>query len=250
MHPVLFKIGTIKIYSYGVFVFGGVVAGYLVFSYFLKKERFDKKIIQDLFFYMIIGGFVGARILYILINLDYFFASPLKTLFGRSGFVFYGGILGGILSLFLYSSKNRLCVWKVLDVCSVSILIGHSIGRIGCFMNGCCFGIPNPRWGIEFSPQSFAGMFYPHQKIIPTQLISSISLFIFFLIFIYLYRHRKFEGQIFCLYLVVYGVFRFLIEFLRGDPRPFIGGLSLFQWMSLGLILAGTSLYILKSFKK
>ncbi len=247
MHPVLFKIGPVTIYTYGVLVFIGVMVGYFVSLKEARRVGIEDKTFSDIIFWSIIFSFVGARILYILVEFKAFLKDPLHIGLGRSGFVFYGGLIGGILTFIFLSKKYNQNFLKLADVAAIGIPLGHSIGRLGCFFYGCCYGKPTEAfWGIRFPPDSPAGML--GTKVIPTQLISSFSLFAIFLILLGKRKKKRFEGEIFLTYLIIYGSFRFFIEFLRGDERGYIGMFSVSQFISL--VVVAISLIFLWHFRK
>jgi len=236
MHPILFKIGSFTIYTYGVFVFLGVLAGYFVCSRYAKKLGVEDKVFSNIFFWTIVSSFLGAKVLYLLLDIRYFIKDPLSFL--RSGFVFYGGIIGGALALFLLARKYNIRLAKLGDIFCLGIPLGHAFGRIGCFFYGCCYGKPSDcAFCVLFPPDSPAGML--GVKLIPTQLISAFFLVVIFLVLRLISKRKKFEGQIFTSYFVIYGIFRFIIEFFRGDPRGMFFSLSTSQIISIFLVAAG-----------
>jgi phosphatidylglycerol:prolipoprotein diacylglycerol transferase len=248
MHPILFKIGSFTISTYGFFVFLGVLVAYLIISKEAKKEVIDKEVFSSLIFWVLIFSFLGARIFYIFINFKDFLKTPTRFIFSRSGFVFYGGIIFGLISSFYLCLYYKINFLKFADIVSLGIPLGHALGRIGCFFYGCCYGKPTDSFfGIRFPLQSPAGIL--KEKVIPTQLISSFFLLLLFIFLKNLKKRKRFEGEVFVAYLFLYGIFRFFIEFFRGDPRPYIFYLSVFQWVSLSLIIF-SSLFWLKKQKK
>ncbi|MCF7875027.1 MAG: prolipoprotein diacylglyceryl transferase [Candidatus Omnitrophica bacterium] len=235
MHPILFKIGPVTIYTYGFFIFLGVLFGYLVSQKRAKESGIDKQQFSNIFFQTLIAGFIGARIVYIIINWQYFLNEPLNIIFSRSGFVFYGGIIFGILSVFILSKKHKINFLKITDIFALAIPLAHGFGRIGCFFYGCCYGLPAQSFlGIKFPPNSPAGSW--GAKVIPTQIISAVFLFILFIFLFKIRNKAKSPGKLTGYYLLIYGVFRFIIEFFRGDPRGFFLIFSTSQWLSLLLI--------------
>ena len=250
MYPILFKIGPITIYTYGVLVFLGVVAGYFFSLVQVKKEGIGKKDFSDIVFWSLIWGFIGARIFYILLNFKFFLRDPLGIGLSRAGFVFYGGVFFGLGAFYILTRKRNLDFLKLADILVLALLLGHAIGRVGCFSYGCCYGKPTSSWiGIKFPPSSPAGSL--GTKVIPTQLISSLALLCIFLVLWSKRKKTSFKGEIFSLYFILYGIFRFIIEFYRGDPRPYLGKFSIFQIVSLGMIVIGVLLWFLfqKRFK-
>ncbi|MCM8832101.1 MAG: prolipoprotein diacylglyceryl transferase [Candidatus Omnitrophica bacterium] len=232
MFPILFKFGPITIYTYGFLVFIGVVISYFLSLREAKKNNIDLEVFKTIVFWIIVFGFLGARLLYIIIEFKLFILSPFKTFFGRTGFVFYGGILSGLLVLHILTKKYKINFLKFSDILSVGIPIGHAIGRLGCFSYGCCYGKPtNSFIGLVFPANS--PVMYTGEKVIPTQLIESFFLFLIFLIIKFLSKRKRFEGELFLTYLILYSVIRFVIEFLRGDPRGAFLYLSTSQWISI-----------------
>ena len=244
MFPELFKIGPLTIYSYGAMVVLGIIFAYLVSLQEAVRKNIDKKIFSDLIFWSLVWGFLGARLVYILVEFRSFLADPLALLFSRAGFVFYGGIIFGLGALFFLTRKYSLPFYRVTDCFALSVPLAHALGRIGCFLYGCCYGKATDSWaGVLFPPDSPAG--WAGVKVIPVQLISALSLFFLFFLLFALRKRLRPDGMMTVFYLSFYSVFRFIIEFFRGDPRGFLGGFSLAQWISLlMLILSGVLLWI------
>jgi len=242
MHPVLFKLGPITIYTYGFFVFLGVLASYLVCKKQAKNNGIAINIFSDIFFWILIFAFIGARIFYILIEWRIFLENPLGVIFSRSGFVFYGGIIGGAITMIILSRRNNINFLKLADILAVGIPLGHSLGRLGCFFYGCCYGRPsNTFFAVLFPSDSPAGAL--GVKVIPTQLISAFMLFLIFFLLLIFSKYKRFNGQIFISYLFIYGIFRFLIEFLRGDPRGQVLIFSTSQIVSIIIVIVSIFLF-------
>jgi len=242
MHPILFKIGPLTIYTYGLFIFLGIVLGYLVCVKEAKRKQISKDAFSNIFFWTAVFAFIGARLLYVVVEFNQFLEAPVSVLFGRSGFVFYGGVLSGFVTLIILTRKYNIKFAKFGDVIALGIPLGHAFGRMGCFFYGCCYGRPTDSWfGVLFPIESPAGIL--GTKVIPTQLISAFFLLLLF-VFLMIYRRRsKFEGQVGIFYLLLYGVFRFIIEFFRADPRGSLGPFSTSQIISLFLIAIGIFLW-------
>lgn len=238
MYPILFKLGPLTIYTYGFFIFLGVALGFSLSVRLAKKLDFDSKIFSDLIFWSILGGFLGARILYIIIEWRWFFDSPIQVAFSRSGFVFYGGAIGGLIIFYFLTKKYKLNFLKSADIVSLHVPLAHAFGRVGCFFYGCCYGAPtNSFIGILFPEDSPAG--YLKCKVLPTQLISALALFLIFFILTLINKKKKFDGQIMFSYFLFYGIFRFIIEFFRVDPRGAIFIFSTSQVIALFFVLIG-----------
>ena len=243
MYPILFKIGPVTIYTYGVFVALGVGAGYFVCRGEAKRGGIPEKVFSHIFFWALVFGFLGARIAYVLIEWKQFLNNPFRIAFGRSGFIFYGAALG-VLTLFVLTKKYKINFLKSADIAALGIPLGHALGRIGCFFYGCCYGKPTAsKLGILFPPESPAG--FLRVKVIPTQLISVVFLLLIFCILLFLRKRKKFNGQILLSYTFLYGIFRFIIEFYRGDPRGEVFFLSTSGFISLLSVMLSIFFYFL-----
>jgi phosphatidylglycerol---prolipoprotein diacylglyceryl transferase len=240
MHPVLFSIGPIKIYSYGVML---AIAFFVSLSLASKRcalFKIKEESINALLLIMLVSGIAGARVLYVLSNMDFFINHPLEIfMINRGGLVFYGGLIFSGIFGAAYAKVRGISITDAADLLAPFIALGHSIGRIGCFLNGCCFGRPTDSvFGVQF-PASLT-------RVYPTQLFSSAGLFCLFLFLFFMQKKRKFKGQIVALYFIIYGAFRFSIEFLRGDLIPIFYNLTLTQIISIISILAGALFYLFK----
>ena len=246
MHPILFRIGTLTVYSYGVSL---VIAIYLSL-YLLTREAkkgLDTQIILDIALWTIISGILGGKLAYIILNLPLYIKNPFDIDLWRAGFIFNGGFFLSLLTVFFYTKKKKLSFLKVADLLIPYVAFGEAIGRIGCYLNGCCYGIPTDLpWGKVFTLNSPAGYHYGALKLHPTQLYSSFFLFILFLILKNIRAHRKFEGQTFLFYLILYPAFRFFLDFLRGDNLgPTFYNLTTFQIVCAGMVVVALSILIL-----
>lgn len=213
-HPVLLDLGFLKIYSWGFMVAIAFIVATILSAKEAKRKKIDHEKIYTLLIYIIIGAIIGSRIGYLLFDLNNIanFLDIFK--FWGGGLSFHGGFVGGILSGFFYVKKNRLNFWEIADVIAPSIPLAQAIGRIGCFLRGCCYGIETALpWGINYLGET------RH----PTQIYSSIALFLIF-IFLSKQKYKKnFNGALFLTYIIIYSVFRFFIEFIRVEPRVLFG---------------------------
>ncbi len=236
MHQVLFKFGYLTIYTYGVFVFSGVLAAYLVCRRYSRAQGIEEKTFSNIFFWFVIAGFLGAKTLYILLEFRYFLKEPFAML--RSGFVFYGAFIAASGALYFLAKKYNVRFIKLADVLSLGAPLGHALGRIGCFFYGCCYGEPGDYFFcVLFPANSPAGIL--GLKLIPTQLISAFFLFLIFFLLLFRSQRKKYDGQIFIYYSIIYGIFRFIIEFYRADPRGQFFSLSTSQVIAIILIITG-----------
>jgi phosphatidylglycerol:prolipoprotein diacylglycerol transferase len=231
MAPVLFKWGFITIYTYGVFV----ALAFLVTTGLIAREarqsRFDESAVYNLCLLLLVSGIAGARFFYVLLNWHEFSDKPLEILMiNHGGLVWFGGLIGATVAGFLFIRAKRFSPGEILDLFAPYVALGQAIGRIGCFFNGCCYGI--------VCPIGFYSAVH-HARLFPSQLLDAFTLFYLYVLLQKMKSSRKRVGIIFAWYLMGAGIQRFLLEFLRGDPKPFFGALSVFQWISIGVFAAG-----------
>lgn len=244
MHPILFKLGPITIYTSGVFVFLGALVGYLVCRVEAKKEGIPEQTFLIIFFWSLVFGFLGGKIAYVLVVSRIFLNNPLSVVFSRGGFIYYGGIILGTFTIFILTKKYKISFLKFADIAYLVVPLGLAFGRIGCFFYGCCYGKPTTSSiGILFPRESPAGLL--GVKVIPTQLISAVFLLLLFFLLLFFKKKKKFNGQIFLAYIFFYGIFRFIIEFYRGDSRQEVFSLSTSGFISLILVILSIFLYFL-----
>ncbi len=245
MHPVLLNLGPLEIRTYGVLVAIGFFTAIYFAAFLAEKQGIKKYIIYDLGFVIILSSIIGARLLYVVVWHKYYFKNfPEIFMIWKGGMVFYGGLLGALVGSILYVKIKKLSFLKLGDLCMPFVALAHSIGRLGCFYNGCCFGKVDEKCGIVF-PVLEDGK--PH---LPTQIYESILNFINFVILIFLFRYfKKKQGFIFYLYFINYAIIRIIIEFFRGDEeRGKILFLSTSTFISIVLLIAGITgmIYIFK----
>ncbi len=221
--------------------------GYFVVDREAKRCGIDKNIFSNIIFWVLICSFLGAKLLYLGIEFKSFLMYPLEAI--RSGFIFFGGVVFGIAALYFLSKKYKISFALLADVIAAGVPLGHAFGRLGCFFYGCCYGRPTESFiGVLFPTDSPAG--YLGVRVIPTQLIASFFLFLLFFFLLAIRKRKKFDGQIALTYLILYSLFRFIIEFFRGDPRGGILFLSTSQFISLVLIAISIFFWLrLKSLK-
>jgi phosphatidylglycerol:prolipoprotein diacylglycerol transferase len=253
LFPKLFEYSWLVIHTYGFLLAVGFVSGLYVSARAAHRESINPAKVYDLGLYIAISSLVGAKLLLILTEFTYYSENPseifsLATL--RSGGVYYGGFLVAAIVGISLVRYQRLPVWKMTDIFSPGIALGQSIGRIGCFAAGCCYGRPTTSlFGVTFkNPYSHDTVGVPlNIPLHPAQLYeAATNLAIFFLLWSTL-KKKRFDGQIFILYLVFYSTSRFVIEFFRGDPeRGFMlsGSLSTSQFISLVLLVCAAVLYV------
>ncbi len=247
MHPVLFRIGSHPIYSYGVMIALAVTAAVLVARWHLKSRFIDTYAAYDIALAAILGGVVGARLFYVIGNWSEYASNPLQLLkfWDLQGLVFYGGLAGGTVAVLLVIRWKHLPLWTMADAVALALPLGQAIGRIGCFLNGDSFGKASGLpWAVTFPQETRNAMGIAAARVHPVQLyelLLDLGLFVFLLT----YRHREHqEGTLLLLYLVGYGSIRFFLEFYRAHGSA-IAGIT-FQIMSLLLVLLGGVLFIFR----
>ena len=247
----LFSIGPLTVHSYGLMIALGILVCVFMGMYRARKYGYKDEAVLDIAIFGILSGFVGAKLLYVLVEFDSFLKNPMDVL-GSEGFVVYGGIIVGALVGILYCRIKKLPCWEYFDLLAPSIAVAQGFGRIGCFLAGCCYGRPTDTfWSVTFPEGSFAPAGVP---LIPTQLISSAGDFIITGILLVYSKHNKKAGNVGILYMLLYGIGRFLVECLRSDDRGTVGLLSTSQFISIGIILLAIILFfrhqIFKNTKK
>lgn len=241
MYNDLFSIGPVTIHGYGLMIGIGIVLAFIAGTYLAKKKGINADELFNLTTISVIGGFACAKVLFCIVEWDSFVKNPLGTL-GSSGFVVYGGIIGGILLCALYCKIKKLPFWKYFDTVLPAVAIAQGFGRIGCFLAGCCYGRETDSFvGIAFHNSKFA----PNDvKLIPTQLFSSAGCFIMAaILFAYSRKERK-DARTGALYLIMYSIGRSVIEYFRNDYRGAIGILSTSQFISIFILIAGIILFV------
>lgn len=250
MFPKLFEFGPLTVHTYGFLLAVAFLAGLAMASWRARKEGIEGNKVWDLGVLMILSGLVGAKFILIVTEWDYYSANPadlfsLATL--RAAGVWYGGLLAALAATAVYLWRSGLPAWKVADIFAPSVALGHAIGRLGCFFAGCDYGRPTARpWGVTFtSDYANETVGVPlNVPIHPTQLYESGAEALILVILLVWYPRKKFDGQIVCLYLLLYGCVRFFIEFLRGDSeRGFVFGSSLSTSQFVSLLVVPAALF-------
>jgi phosphatidylglycerol:prolipoprotein diacylglycerol transferase len=239
MNPILLTVFNYPIYAYGVLIALSILLGYLWIHF--KGKHLPKGSDAYLMgiFWIVATGFIGARLLYVIYFPDYFMAAPEKILLERGGLVWYGGLIGGTLAGIVYVRLAKIPAMCFADVVTAPILIGLTLGRIGCFLTGCCYGKPCILpWAVQFPVGHET---YPHW-VHPTQLYESLLVFILLLLIETIPLLKKSlqwpTGWKFSTFLMGYGLIRFVVEMFRADTIS-IGLFSASQWISLLSFMAG-----------
>ena len=236
----LFSIGPLTVHGYGLMIGIGVLCCIFTGMKRAKKNGLSEDAVIDIAIWGLLAGFLGAKLLYVIVEWKRFLADPLSVL-GSEGFVVYGGIIAGVLAAIIYCKRKTLVFLEYFDLCSASIALAQGFGRIGCFLAGCCYGRETTSsLGVVFPEGSLAPA---GVKVLPTQLFSSAGDFGIMFVLLWHYHHRKKVGDTGFLYMLLYGIGRFGIEFLRNDNRGEVGIFSTSQFISLFIIAAAILLF-------
>jgi phosphatidylglycerol:prolipoprotein diacylglycerol transferase len=238
MFPVIVSIGDFPIHTYGVLLALGFAAALFTAIALGKEAGIGSDDIGDICLVALITGLVGGRLLFVAVEWDQFAGDLPSILLRRDGFVFFGGLLLAIPSTILFVKRRGLALPVVADMMAPAVALGHSIGRLGCFAQGCCHGGPC-EWGVTFPPDSPASIAFGGIPVHPTQIYESLVLLLLFGSLLKFRGSKPFAGAVFLVYLASYAVIRFGIELLRADDRGFYAvGLSVSQWISIAVFLA------------
>jgi phosphatidylglycerol---prolipoprotein diacylglyceryl transferase len=246
LHPILFKIGSFQLPTYGVLLATALVVALYTVVRLGRREGLDTVRLVDFSTWIIVTALVGAKVLMILTEWTFYSQNPgqifsLSTL--EAGGVFYGGFIAATVFAAWYIRNYKLPFWKIFDVYAPAIVLGQSIGRLGCFSAGCDYGVPSKSfWAVTFSSE------FSHQMtgvplgvpLFPWQIVASVTLLCIFGVLIWRYRHKTRDGEIFLIYIVLYAVARFSLEFLRGDAdRGFVFNHLLSTSQFIALLMLG-----------
>lgn len=256
MYPVLFRIGTLEIRAYGLLLALSFLLGIYLSTRRAKSRGIDPNHIMDLSVILIISAIVGSRLLYVLFHLDEFHGHWLDTInpfqsdgqIGIAGLTMLGGIILCVISSIVYLHYRKLPFFKFADILMPAVGLGIFLTRIGCFLNGCCYGIPCKGDGlfcVHFPYNSPAGSQFPESALVPAQLYSSLYGLIIFIVLLVAERWKKFDGFLFALFFILYGLARFIIDFYRYYEDSMViftigsQAISLNQFISLVMVIVG-----------
>jgi phosphatidylglycerol:prolipoprotein diacylglycerol transferase len=262
MRQVLFEVPGIglKVFGYGVMLFFAFIGAMYIAASRARREKLDPEHVYDMAFFVLIGGLIGARGFYVL----QYWGDKVRSFWDifeiwKGGIVFYGSILGGTLGFLVYRWRRSFPILPMLDAIAPALAFGIAIGRIGCFLNGCCYGDPcTLPWAVRFPEQSPPWVSEVGRNQIPpdaayslglhpTQIYSTIDGLILFLLLTAFYPLRKRDGQVVGLLLLTYPITRFFIEYLRNDEGVFAAGMTISQLISVGLFACGVVYWIILS---
>ncbi len=245
MRPVLFYVLDFPVYSYSIFAvlaylaalgYGWVAAGRL---------GLDRVHVIDISLYLFVGGIIGARLLFVIVDHQRFVKNPLDILkIWKGGLVYYGGFAGAWAAGSWFAIRRKLDYWLWADLVAPSAMIALAIGRIGCFMNGCCYGKVSPDlpWGVVYPP-SHPALGLHQYPVHPTPLYESLATALIFIALMILWRRKSFKGELFWAAVIMYSAARFVIEYFRGDPRGRVLMFSTSQFIAI--LAAAVSVFAL-----
>lgn len=240
MYNEILTIGPVTIHGYGLMIGIGVMVALLMGDYRAKKKGLNGDLIYGLTVATVILGFLAARILFIITEWSDFVKNPMAFITG-SGFVVYGGIIGGILTIFGYCKWKKMDFLAYLDLMIPSVAIAQGFGRIGCFLAGCCYGKETDSiLGVTFTNSHYAPN---HVKLLPSQLFMSAGDFVLGAVLLWYASKNPTKGRISMLYLMLYSIGRFLVEFTRNDNRGTVGAFSTSQFIGIFVFAAGAIMY-------
>ncbi len=285
MHPILFRIGNFPVGTYGLMIVIGIVAGVALASILAKRRGISPEFIQDLAMWALVSGFVGARAVFVVVEtLNNTEASLSDLVLSRGGFVFQGGAFVAIGVCAWYIVRHKQPLFEVADLAAPALVLAHAFGRIGCFFAGCCYGLTcgdpshphpvlskiavqyplltDPKTGMPLEMFNYAYAEQVHNKlieagsaplpIVPVQLFESAGNFLICAFLVWMWRRRRFSGQVAALYLGLYACLRFGLEFLRGDTERGVwlgGNLTTGQINSLIMLAVGVALWVMRQGK-
>ena len=267
MYRILFTIGSFPIYSYGVMIALAFIIGIFLAMKEAKRIGENPERILDLSLYVILGALIGGRLGYVVFHLDYYLKNPIKILYFRQGGLsFLGGFLIAFFLCWLYVKRTKISFWKFADIASPSIAMGIGIARIGCFLNGCCFGLVSENYGIKFPSLHMPPPYLQQLKdgliasgssctlpVIPTQIYSSLYGFLIFFILLWMKKYKKYDGFLMLSFFILYSISRFIVEFFRFYENNYkvFNLLTVTQTILLGVVLCSlVCMSILKKKKK
>jgi phosphatidylglycerol---prolipoprotein diacylglyceryl transferase len=264
MIPIILRLGPVTIYSYGLMMALGFIAADFLLSYECRRRGFRAEMATSLIVWGAIGGLAGARLLDVFNNWSVYMSHPFSIVFSGAGFVWYGGLIGGIFSSWLVARHYRISFLTVADMCAAPLALGMALGRMGCLLSGDGdWGLPSklpwamayPRAIVGWGPETVLKLdshgdlvsgYFPGVRVHPTPVYEAI---LYVAIFCFLWSIRKkttLPGELLYLYLILAGAARFLVEFVRINPRV-LWGLSEAQIISLIMIGAGSMAWYLSS---
>ena len=247
MRLVLFELFGLKIYSYGLMIAIGIIsAGYLFISR-SKKKGYDEDSLFNLIIFAVISGVLGGKLLFIVTEIKSIINNPSILFNFGNGFVIYGAIILGALAIYVYCKRKKWNTLEILDAVVPGVALAQGFGRIGCLLAGCCYGAETTSpLGIQFPIDSLAPS---GVHLHPTQIYSSVFDFALAVFLIWYSRKARDNGKVMSMYVILYSIGRFFVEFLRNDPRGNVGVLSTSQFIAIFTLMIGIAIYNIQKLK-
>lgn len=277
-NPIAFELFGLQIRWYGICVATGFLLGYLYLQHRAKKVEIPGDAVADLAFWAMIGGITGARVLFVILNWDYYAHHPGRILaVHEGGLVFFGGFIGATAAVIWCLLRHELTLWRVADLFAVAVPIGQMIGRFGCFFNGCCYGRPTERGGVIYPATVTdaegqmvfdimgnvvkSGVYNTQvalghipegatqcAPVLPSQVYLSLVNLAIVVTLLLISRRERRPGMLFAIFLLGYGSGRFVVEFFRGDYIEHYLGLTVSQLICL--VAVGVGVWVLRTSQK
>lgn len=237
MFPEFLKIGDFVVYWYGVMVALGVLTAGLIFQRLAKRQGYKPELISQIIFWTVLWGIAGGRLLHVSVQFPYYYRNPLEIFSIRNGgLAAEGAIISGFVFIAVYSKIRRFNLFRTLDILAVPVPLAQALGRLGCFLNGCCYGKPT---------DCVFGVAFPHlqARVHPTQLYYAAAHLVLFVFLLRLYKKKVKEGAVFSAYLMCFSLIRYTIDHLRGDLPASYLGLHPTQAIAVLLFITGASMF-------
>jgi phosphatidylglycerol---prolipoprotein diacylglyceryl transferase len=254
MKPILFSIGSFILPSYYTFISLGILLGIFFFYRYSKRSGFPLVYMLDVSMIVVITCYLGARLFHVVFEMpQYYLQHPFDIFsFWKGGYVIYGGILFPLIFIYIYARRKRLSFLNITDLLAPSAAIGTALGRMACFLQGCCYGSPTSMpWGVVFPEGTNGGLTPSGVPLHPTQIYLVLVNFLIFLFLNWKFKHKKFAGELTYWYLLLYSIGRSFVEIFRNDFRGdlFYPYVSTSQFISL-VIFVVVSYLLIKNYRK
>ena len=256
MNPVAFHLGPLTIRWYGILVALGFLAAFVFCLKRARERNMSPDRVSDLLLWVMVGGIAGARLSYVFYEWRQFISDPWEILrVDHGGLVFYGGLVGAVVAVLIWGRIRRMNILELGDILAPAVPLGHAVGRVGCFLNGCCFGHPYEGFcSVRYLPGSAAAhvqsakdllespLAAPH-PVFPIQLVAALTNLLLVAVLLWAEKRFGLRYRLFALYMLLYGVTRVVIEFGRGDYLERLGLFTPSQVISLFIVAAGALLW-------
>ena len=246
MHPTLVKIGPLELHSYGFLLAVSFFVGIALAARRAPRRGLAPDAVYDTALVIVFAAILGARLMYVLFHHAEMHSIVDVLAVWRGGLTMYGGVLAAMAAAWLYARRRELPFLRLADVVAPSLGLGLMVTRLGCFLNGCCYGKPTDvAWGVVFPEATFGGTLFGATPLHPTQLYSSLEGLVVLLVLLLFDRRARPDGHVFALYLVLTGIGRFVLDFFRYyEANVYVAGpLTVNQIISLGALAIGVLLF-------